>query len=350
MMADGRAEQRGPATPAVIAGTESLEAYLRPLREILSGDITELVINRPGEVWTESAGGWRRVATPALTFAHLRQLAALVAHATQQTVNEAMPRVSAALPTGERVEAIIPPAAEPGTVSFTIRKPSRVRFDMDDYARMGFFDAVTVDDGGLTEDQQALLDCLHRRQYRQFLERAVRARQTILVSGPTGSGKTTFMKALVDLIPDDERLITIEDTPELSLRQPNHVRLFYSSNASNSLSKMTPGDLVRACMRMKPDRILPAELRDEAAYHFLAACNTGHPGSISSIHANSPTDAIDRVITLAREYDKARSLSDATLLATVRKTIDVVVQVGKVGRQRRITGIHYAPAHRSALD
>lgn len=332
-----------------IAGTESLEAYLRPLREILSGEITELVINRPGEVWTESSRGWERIDTPALTYPHLRQLASLVAHATQQTVNEAMPRVSAALPTGERVEAIIPPAAESGTVSFTIRKPSNARFDLDDYDQMGFFDDIVVNDTGLTEEQKALVAYLAEGQYRKFLELAVRSKQTILVSGPTGSGKTTFMKALVDLIPSDERLITIEDTPELSLQQPNHVRLFYSSNANNSLSKMTPGDLVRACMRMKPDRILPAELRDEAAYHFLAACNTGHPGSISSIHSNSPMDAIDRVITLAREYEKARSLSDATLLATVRKTIDVVVQVGKVGHNRRITGIYYDPA-RSRSD
>lgn len=331
--------------PIAIAGTESLEAYLRPLRSILSGEITELVINRPGEVWTESSRGWERIAAPELTYPHLRQLASLVAHATQQKVDEVMPRVSASLPTGERVEAIIPPAAESGTVSFTIRKPSHVRFTMDDYEAAGSFDQVVVNEKGLSDEQKALVQYLAEGSIRKFLELAVLSRQTILVSGATASGKTTIMKTLVDLIPPHERLITIEDTPELSLRQPNHVRLFYSSNSNNSLSKMTPGDLVRACMRMKPDRILPAELRDEAAYYFLAACNTGHPGSITSVHSNSARDALDRVATLARECDKASRMSDETLFNMVRKTIDVVIQFAKVGNRRLITGIYYDPAH-----
>ncbi len=340
-----------------ISGTESLEAYLRPLRKILAGEITELVVNRPGEVWTESATGWERIEVPELTFEHLRQLAGLIAHATQKSIKERSPRVSAALHTGERVEALIPPACEAGTVSLTIRKPSSTRFTLDDYELAGFFDHwqmapgsidVNQDHEGMLDFEHALVVLLRNRNLRGFLECAVANRQTILVSGATGSGKTTFMKALVDLIPMNERLITIEDTPELSIhKQPNRVHLFYTKGGGDG--ELTAGDLVSAAMRMKPDRILPAEVRDEAAYFFLEAANTGHPGSITSLHANSATSAISRMITLARKANEAKGMSDDTLKDMVLTTIDITFQVSKVVGGRAITGIYYDPTRKRAF-
>lgn len=340
-----RADKVVPIAP----GTESLEAFLQPLRGLLADDVTEVCVNRPGEAWTEASDGWRRHEIPQLTFAHLRQLASLTAHAASQAINDASPVVSVALPTGERVQVIVPPACEPGTVSFTIRKPSSTRFSMDDYDRSGFFQHIVIGQTGLLDFEEQLLEHLAARRFKEFFALAVRKKQTIIVSGATGSGKTTFMKALVDEIPAEERLITVEDTPELSLEhQPNHVRLFYSKGGQ-SLARLTAGELVESGMRMKPDRLILAELRDQACYYFLEAANTGHPGSISSLHANNEQAAIGRMVTLARKAPEAKSMSDQALRELVLETIDVIVQVGRAGSQRAITGIYYDPRRKRAL-
>lgn len=331
-----------------MTGTESLDAYLRPVRQLLAEDVTEVCINRPGEAWTESITGWQRHDLPELSFQHLRQLATLTAHSAGQGINDAAPIVSVALPTGERVQVIIPPAVEAGTVSFTVRKPSQVRYSMDDYAAAGFFDDIVVERPGLLDHERQLLELLQARRFREFFTLAVRSRQTMLVSGATGSGKTTFMKTLVDAVPPEERIITIEDTPELTLQhQPNHVRLFYSKGERGA-AKLTAGDLVQASMRMKPDRLFPAELRDDAAYHFLMAANTGHPGSISSIHANNEQEALPRMAYLAAEAAAASTTSHEALLTRIVQTIDIVVHVGRIDGKRRVTGIRYDPERKRA--
>lgn len=338
-----------PAAAAVARPSEftALEHKLRPIRRHLAGDITELCINRPGEFWTESSAGWERHEDPELSYENLAYLATLCANATKQKINHEFPVLSASLHTGERVQVVIPPATSSGCVSITIRKPGASRFTLAQYQDSGFFDHATAAPSGLLEHEIELQAMLHERRFVDFFSLAVRSKQTIVVSGATGSGKTTFMKTLVDLIPSAERLITIEDTPELTLTQPNAVRLFYAKGGQ-SLSTMTAGGLVESAMRMKPDRILPAEVRDEAAYYFIEAANTGHPGSITSVHANSERLAFGRLKTLARKAVEAASMSDDALRELLLSTIDVVVQVGKSGDQRAITGIYYEPSHKHA--
>lgn len=337
-------ESSAPAENVVVmrAGTEALETYLRGIRPLLAGEVTEVCINRAGEAWTESRGGWHRHDMPTLTYSNLRQLAKLIANATSQSISEVTPIISAALPSGERVQAVIPPACESGTVSLTLRKPGANRFSLIDYEGMGFFEDVVLRKPGLEDFEVRLLELREARRFREFFELAVRNKQTILVTGATGSGKTTFMKALVDLVPEEERLITIEDVHELSLKQPNRVHLFYSKGGQG-VAKVTAGGLLEACMRMKPDRIFPAELRDEAAYTFLIACNTGHPGSITSMHCNSETEAVPRFAALAAEAEAARTTPMELLQRRISDTIDIVAHVGKVNGQRRITGIAYDP-------
>lgn len=337
------------AEPAVTRPSEfaALEHKLAPIRKHLEGDITELCINRPGEFWTESSRGWECHRDDDLKYADLAYLATLCAAATKQKISAEQPLLSAALHTGERVQLVIPPATSSGCVSVTIRKPSAARFTMDQYQQSGFFDHVAVGRQGLLEHEAELQAKLREGRLRDFFELAVRSKQTIVVSGATGSGKTTFMKALVDLIPSDERLITIEDTPELTLTQPNHVRLFYAKGGQ-SVSKVTAGGLVESAMRMKPDRILPAEVRDEAAFYFVEAANTGHPGSITSVHANSERLAFGRLKTLARKAEEAANMSDEALRDLLLSTVDIVVQVGKAGSMRAITGIYYEPNRKHA--
>lgn len=323
----------------------ALEHRLQPIRRHLAGDITELCINRPGEFWTESSRGWERHEDAELSYANLAYLATLCASSTKQKISQEYPILSAALHTGERVQLVIPPATSSGCVSVTIRKPGAARFTMQQYHETGFFDHVMIGRSGLLEHEIELQALLKERDLLKFFTLAVQSKQTIVVSGATGSGKTTFMKALVDLIPHDERLITIEDTPELTLTQPNHVRLFYAKGGQ-SISKVTAGGLVESAMRMKPDRILPAEVRDEAAYYFIEAANTGHPGSITSIHANSERLAFGRMKTLARKADEAANMTDDALRELLLSTIDIVVQVGKAGTLRAITGMYYEPGHK----
>lgn len=334
--------------PAANTAMSAVETYLRPVRRLLAGEVTEVVVNRPGEAWTEGREGWLRHAMPELTFDHLRMLAKLIATSTQQTISENAPVVSAALPSGERVQAIIPPAVPQGTVSLTIRKPSSLRLTLDDYEASGAFEAVDIGDHRRGAHETELLQLLEAGSIRRFLELAVASRLNIVVSGATGSGKTTIMKTLVDLIPANERLITIEDTPELDIRnQPNHVRLFYSKDGQG-VSNATPKLLLESCLRMKPDRILLAELRSDEAFYFIRNVNSGHPGSITSIHATSPRLAIEQLMLLVKESDGGAHLSREDIKQLLYMLVDIVVQFSVVDGRRRVTGIYYEPDRKRA--
>lgn len=327
----------------------AVETYLQPLRKLLAGDVTEVVVNRPGGAWTEGRDGWRYHEIPQLTYEHLRLLAKLIATSTQQTINETAPLVSAALPSGERVQAVIPPAVPGGTVSLTIRKPSTLRLTLDDYENSGAFERVVLGHDVNIELESELTSLLETHRIREFLTLAVRSKQNIVVSGATGSGKTTIMKALVDLIPAHERLITLEDTPELEiLKQPNHVRLFYSKDAQG-VSKATPKMLLESSLRMKPDRLLLAELRSDEAFYFIRNVNSGHPGSITSVHATSPILAIEQLMLLVKESAGGAYLTREDIKQLLFMLVDVVIQFSVVDKMRRVTGIYYEPERKRTL-
>lgn len=327
---------------------QTLNHWLRPLRGALDQDITELCINAPGEFWTEGRGGWMRHVDPTLTYEHLSQLARLIANASSQRLDATHPLLSGTLPSGERIQIVIPPATTTGHVSITLRKPNAIRFTLSDYEGMGFFKDARVTTPGLLPVERELKDLLAARNFASFLQLAVTSRQTILVSGGTGSGKTTFTKALIDLVPPEERLITIEDSSELEIRaQPNHVRLYYTKGGQG-LSKVTSRDLMEACLRMKPDRILPAEVRDASAFQFLQAAQSGHPGSMTTVHANSEVEALGRMAMLVGAAEEAQGMSRDDVRQLVMQSIDVVVQVGKVAGSWSLTGIYYEPERKLA--
>ena len=172
---------------------------------------------------------------------------------------------------------------------------------------------------------------------------AVRSRKNILVSGPTGSGKTTWTKALIREIPSDERLITIEDAKELVLdRHPNHVRLFYSKDGQG-IARVTPKQLLESCLRMKPDRILLAELRAEEAFDYLRNVNSGHPGSITSVHAASAELAFEQLVLLIKQNPGGRELARSDIKSLLYLLIDVVIQFGVDRHERFLKEIWYQP-------
>jgi type IV secretion system protein VirB11 len=203
---------------------------------------------------------------PDLSFDKLMRLARAVASFFNQGIDETRPLLSATLPDDERIQIVIPPATTRNTVSITIRKPSSVSLSTAEMEAGGLFESVVASTDQKPDDD-LLLSAYRSGQYRAFLEAAVLARKNIIISGATGSGKTTLSKALIQHIPDDERLISIEDTPELTIPQPNHVRLFYSKGGQG-LAKIGAKDLLESCLRMRPDRVLLQELRDGTAFYY----------------------------------------------------------------------------------
>ena len=332
--------------PAVIESS-ALDLSLRALRPILiDKQVTEICINRPGEAFVETRDGWRCVPLAFATFEWCMSLAKLVANSTRQRIDAESPLLSASLPGGERIQIVLPPATTTETVAITIRRPADEVWTLDELAQKGVFRSTRQASTAPDEVEIELLRLLEARDYTLYMRRAVAARKNILVSGPTGSGKTTFTKALIREIPPDERLITIEDAKELVLdRHPNHVRLFYSKD-DQGLARVTPKQLLESCLRMKPDRILLAELRGEEAFDYLRNVNSGHPGSITSIHAASAELAFEQLVLLVKQSRAGQELARDEIKQLLYLLIDVVVQFGVEHRERCIKEVWYDPARR----
>jgi type IV secretion system protein VirB11 len=333
-------------SPEVVESS-ALDLTLRALRPLLTDrDVTEICINRPGEAYVETREGWRCVPLPFATFDWCLSLAKLVANSTRQRIDAESPLLSAALPEGERIQIVLPPATTPGTLAITIRRPADELWTLEELEERGVFRATRRASTAPDDTETELTRRLDAQDYRGFLRFAVERRRNILVSGPTGSGKTTFTKALIREIPPGERLITIEDAKELVLdRHDNHVRLFYSKD-DQGLARVTPKQLLESCLRMKPDRILLAELRGEEAFDYLRNVNSGHPGSITSIHAASAELAFEQLVLLVKQSRAGQALAREEIKNLLYLLIDVVVQFGVEHRQRCIKEIWYDPARK----
>jgi type IV secretion system protein VirB11 len=329
------------------ASNFALELNLQALRPILSDpEVTELCINRPHEAFVETAKGWERRELPFADFDWCQRLAKLIANSTRQRVDEATPLLSASLPSGERAQIVLPPATTAGTVAITLRRASDEVWSIGELVQRGIFRATRRASATLDKTEQELLKLLRSQQYEAFMRLAVASRKNILVSGPTGSDKTTWTKALIREIPSAERLVTIEDAQELVLdTHPNHVRLFYSKD-DQGLARVTPKQLLECCLRMKPDRILLAELRAEEAFDYLRNVNCGHPGSITSIHAGSCELAFEQLVLLVKQSNGGRELARHDIKSLLYLLVDVVIQFGIEGHERFIKEIWYEPERR----
>lgn len=314
---------------------------LAPLSPFLKDtSLYEVIVNRPGQVLTEGAGGWRTHDLPELSFEKLMRLARAVASFSHQSIDETRPILSATLPGDERIQIVIPPATTKNTVSITIRKPSSVTLTLEDLDERAFFSETRAVSEGTSTQDQALAALYRAGRYKEFLREAVLARKNIIISGATGSAKTTLSKALIKHIPEHERIISIEDTPELDIPQPNHVRMFYSKGAQG-LSAAGPKDLLESCLRMRPDRILLQELRDGTAFYYVRNVNSGHPGSITTVHADSAEFAFQQLTLLVKESDGGRNLDRDDIDRLLRISIDVVVQCKRIDGQFRATEIYF---------
>ena len=309
-----------------------------------SEEVTEICINRPGELYLETRHGWRREEAPRLTFERARQFCTAVVNEsnTGQRITDVDPVVSLTFPTGQRAQFVIPPACDAGKVSITIRLPSQHERTLDQYQQDGFFDCIVEQDGVLDDHDRELLDLRARRDYAGFFRKAVAYRKNIVVAGATGSGKTTFMKSLVSHIPAQERLVTIEDARELFISQPNVVHLLYSKGGQSACN-VTAKSCMEACLRMKPDRIILAELRGDESFYFIRNCASGHPGSITSCHAGSTRQAWDQLALMVKASTEGAGLEFDTIKRLLMLTIDIVVHIAAHGGRRHITGIDFDP-------
>jgi type IV secretion system protein VirB11 len=332
--------------PAVDPSRDStaLSLTLRALRPLLADrNVMELCINRPREAFLETRNGWRCEPLPYADFEWCSRFAKLVANSTQQRVDATSPLLSASLPTGERVQIVLPPATSAGCVAIAIRRPADEIWSIEELAQRGIFRHTRRANSALDETERNLLRLLSDGDHPAFMRLAVRSRKNILVSGPTGSGKTTWTKALIREIPASERLVTIEDAEELVLdRHPNHVRLFYSKD-DQGIARVTPKQLLESCLRMKPDRILLAELRAEEAFDYLRNVNSGHPGSITSVHAASAELAFEQLVLLVKQNHSGRDLARSDIKSLLYLLIDIVIQFGVASHERFIKEIWYEP-------
>lgn len=290
------------------------------LREHLAGeDVTDISVQAPGEVWVRT-DAWHRREAPQLTSGLLEAAIDAIANRSRQSSSERQPLLSAELPSGERVQIVRPPVCDHPVV--VVRNPSRARHTLSSLSELGAFEQA----GGGGEDvlPENLRAAYAERRWRDYLSLCVLHRRNVLVAGPTGSGKTTLLMALAREIPLHERLVTIEDVRELDTPHGNAVRMRYSKGGQGTAGA-EPRDLLEACLRMRPDRILFGELRGGEAFQFLRNLGSGHPGSLTSIHAGSPSGSIDQLALLARQSGEGRGYGIKEMRRLAARLIDVVV-------------------------
>ena len=304
------------------------------LQALLDEEITELAINKPHEIWVEDSGGWRSVVAPELSYAQLVGLATAIGVYNKKPIDQDNPIASLTLPQGERCQIVLPPVCIANSVSMTIRKPSNKRFSLDEYAGSGRLSPATAQLAAEIQPwEHELVELKKKGDFVAFFEKAIANRLNVVTVGGTGSGKTTFSKALIDLYPANRRIFTVEDAHELTTpKHPNAVHLFFSPAISCKA-------VLSSSMRMKPDHIFITELRGNESWDYLMALKSGHSGSVTSIHANDCRGALYKIGSYIKQSEVGQTLDFGYIMREVQTTIDVVCFF----EHTRMTEIYYEP-------
>ncbi|WP_088362453.1 CpaF family protein [Bacillus cereus] len=272
--------------------------------------ITEIMINAHDEIWVDRSGTKQMTDITYANEQEVLELAQRIARNVGRLIDVQHPYVDARLPDGSRVNIIIPPVARKG-VTITIRKFSKEKLGIEDLVK---FNSLTP-------------------EMARFLRNLVFAKCNIIVSGGTGSGKTTTLNVISNFVPDDERIITIEDSAELQLSNAHFVSLETKDANAEGKGRVTIQDLVKNSLRMYPDRIILGEVRDHTAYDLLQAMNTGHEGSMATIHANNPDECISRMASLILE--RGQQMEVRQVRRDIGHSLDIVVQINKMRDKKR---------------
>lgn len=320
----------------------ALATYLRPLERFLGQEaVSEISVNRPREIWVETRGVMERHDVPELDLEHLKSLARLIAQSTEQKISEENPLLAAALPEGYRVQIVFPPACEPGTVALSIRKQAVLNLDLDQYEAMGAF-ARTKEARASHEEDKHLKNLLDRHEIKEFIRQAVLLKRNILVSGGTSTGKTTFFNAMLKALPPTERIITCEDAREIMIPHIENRLHLVASRGGQGRAQVSMQDLIEASLRLRPDRLMLGELRGKEAFTFMRAVNTGHPGSISTLHADTPELAVEQLVLMVMQA--GLGLTREQIKEYVEHVIHIIIQLkrGENG-ERFVSEIYFRP-------
>lgn len=331
----------------------TVNLLLQPLRPFLDReDVTEITVNKPTKVWVKGFGDWQSQTIEALDEGHLNSLITAV-YAYNNIREHSIG--SLLMPDGSRCQIVRFPATVDGQISFTIRKHSLVSFTLQEldeskyevfsvWKDVSFNKSVLEDDyatyHSLTDKEKELLRLKANGDILKFLAKCVQYHKNVVIAGKTGSGKTTFAKALITEIPNNERIITIEDVHELHLpNHPNHLHMMFGAGKG----RVTAFEALMACMRLSPDRILLAELRGAETWEYLMSLNTGHPGGITTVHANGAIHTFDRILQLVKSSEIGRTVDLQGVNLMLYSTIDVVLYF----ENRQLKEVYYDPIYAS---
>ena len=291
----------------------ALKTYTRPIESLLAEpDVSEICINSHGCIWVDRIGQAPKMEVhEELDYDHLEAFAELVAEHNKQDVTMQAPIMSGMLPGGYRIQIIKPPACEIGKVVISIRKQVVKDLSINDY----------IDEGAMTDAQA------------NDIQKAVQKNKVIMISGGTYCGKTTLLNAVIKLIDDGQRIVTIEDVRELRATQPNSVSLLYARGEKQGVSHHDATDLLQASLRLRPDRIILGELRGEETFAFLRASITGHPG-MSSIHADSIDMCFEQIALMVMQA--RMGLGRSEIMAFAREAVGMVIQMERTKDGRRV--------------
>lgn len=331
---------------------QAIAQLLRPLDRFLEiPEVTELSICRPCELWTKTFEGWKAHSVPELTTSFLQTLiTAIIVYngMSPKSINYVI------LPGGQRGTIVQTPSVIDGTLSFMIRKHNLTVKTLEELNNENVFSQfVDVSFNKPSEDEVndllsaqdftrletfevELLQLKRDRKIHEFLRKCVLYKRNIIIAGKTGSGKTTFARSVIENVPVEERIITIEDVHELFLpNHPNRVHMIYGDNEG----RISANECLNACLRQSPDRIFLAELRSDEAWEYINSLNTGHPGAITTVHANNALQTFERCATLVKQSEVGRQLEIQAIKQVIYTTIDVILFL----KDRKLVEIFYDP-------
>lgn len=289
--------------------------YLRQIEPlILDPDISEIMVNSPTDIFIEKQGVMERVPDVTIPLDQLRVAVQNIARSLGDDISEEKPILDSRLPDGSRIAAVLPPCSIHG-ITLTIRKFNTRSFKIEDLIRIGT----------ITDEMAA------------YLRAAIAGRKNILISGGTGTGKTTLLNILADFIPDEDRLLVIEDTAEIHIRKPNLVRFEARRHQGPKIPAVTIRDLLKASLRHRPERTILGEIRGEEAFDLLQALNTGHSGSLSTIHANSAAQALSRLASCVLQ--SGIELPYKAIKASIANSIHLLVHIERRHAKRFISEV-----------
>jgi pilus assembly protein CpaF len=301
--------------PNIHPGFRLILPYLRQIEAlILDPDISEIMVNSPTDIFIERQGAMEKVPGVTIPTDQLRVAVQNIARFLGDDISEEKPILDSRLPDGSRIAAVLPPCSIHG-ITLTIRK----------FNTRSFTIADLISIGTITEDIAA------------YLQAAIADRKNILISGGTGTGKTTLLNILADFIPDENRLLVIEDTAEIHIRKPNLVRFEARRQQGPKIPAVTIRDLLKASLRHRPERTILGEIRGEEAFDLLQALNTGHSGSLSTIHANSASQALSRLASCVLQ--SGIELPYKAIKASIADSIHLLVHIERRHRRRFISEV-----------